>query len=181
MNVSIINYILRWFGVPFDVRELGKINTVNGFVIVASAFRPKGRRKSHTKWVMLLRRCGLQYRGVWKNALHQIREFLRYSCWKACRETPGRQKTHCHCSPQLLTTMVSPLPFHHTSRSLAAYLPLPPSMFLSRVCPHVRANPCRPNIVCQRYFSQLMCAVRAVHSIFERASECSVPRYALYT
>lgn len=55
---------------------------------------------------MLLRRCGLQYRGVWKNALHQIRGFLRYSCWKACRETPGRQKTHCHCSPQLLTTTV---------------------------------------------------------------------------
>jgi len=52
--------------------------------------------------------------------VHQIREFLRHSCWrKACRETPGRQKKHCHCSPQLLCDGGPPLLFHHASLSLS--------------------------------------------------------------
>lgn len=49
-------------------------------------------------------RCGSQYRGVWKKRARGAldkRVLAAFALGRRVGETPGRQKTHCHCSLQL--------------------------------------------------------------------------------
>lgn len=97
---------------------------------------------------MLLQKCGLQYRDIWKNAVRQIREFLRSSCWKACRETPGRQKTHCYCPPSSMWWCGPLLPFHHLSLSLSfsrSFARLPPAAVFHAPVTRLSSRTCKPD------------------------------------
>lgn len=106
------------------------------------------------------------------------RVLAAFARWKACRETPGRQKTHCHCSLQLLCDdeMCGSRPLSsRSSRSFLLYLLLlPRTLFHAAV-----SRPSRPHVLARTPAARISSAsggisvlirvcrsLRGVHSVF---------------